>query len=108
MILVPGNINNERGDRVNYNKIRKSSADTKVIHETRVTKVEEEPKMGTIISPGKLNIREEPTIDSQVIDTVDPDTRVEVHEVHREWSYVYVNNALQGYAMSKYIKIDKE
>lgn len=95
---------------MNYNKISQKERHKKEHRTPREPSMElvQNPIMGTVISPSKLNVREKPDINSDVIDTLDPGDEVEVREVRGEWSYVYVDNTLQGYSMTKYIKVNRE
>lgn len=52
--------------------------------------------IATVISPGDLNIREEPQMESST------------GETHGGQHYVYINNVLEVCGTSKYIKINKE
>lgn len=65
---------------------------------------------GRIIKCELLNIREKPTIDSQVIDTVDLNNKLTINfdESTDEWFKVYVEDkSIDGFCMKKYIDVDK-
>jgi hypothetical protein len=53
-----------------------------------------QPKNGVITDNQGLHIRGEPEVENK--------------NTNDEWTYVYVDNVLQGYTKSKYIKVDKE
>lgn len=65
---------------------------------------------GRIVKCELLNIREKPTIDSQVIDTVDLNNKLTINfeESTDEWFKVYVEDkSIDGFCMKKYLEIDK-
>lgn len=96
---------------MNYNKISQKPRHQKEYRQPKEPVIVQSPnkaRMGTVISPSRLNVRKEPDVDSEVLTTIEPGYQVEVREVHKDWSYIYVDNTLQGYSMSKYIKINKE
>ena len=65
---------------------------------------------GRIVKCELLNIREKPTIDSQVIDTVDLNSKLTINfeESTDEWFNVYVEDkSIDGFCMKKYVDVDK-
>lgn len=63
-----------------------------------------EGKIVEVISRGKLNVREIPSKDGEVVTTVDPGAQLMVQSIDREWTHVYTGSGVEGYVMSEFIK----
>lgn len=101
----------------NYNKIFKGNDEEKV---KKVKKVEakketpkiEEPKkntpkkqiIATVISRGKLNVREEASQDSSIISVIVPGTQLVIDDVQDGWAQIHSDSGLKGYVMKEFIK----
>lgn len=66
--------------------------------------VEEKIETAVVTDCDKLNLREEPNINSDIVTVMDNGSEVVIEKEDNEWFKVKFNNRLSGYAMSKYLK----
>lgn len=66
----------------------------------------EEPVMAVVIDCRKLNVREEPKADANVVDTIDVNSEVmiDMTESTDEFYKIHTASGLEGFCMRKYIK----
>jgi hypothetical protein len=62
---------------------------------------------GGVISPHKVNMREEATKNSKVLCILDPGTNVVVESVDGDWVHIYIPQGIDGYVMKEYIIISQ-
>lgn len=66
--------------------------------------ISQEPKTVTVISCGKLNVREEPVKGSNIIDIVNSGDILVVMEEVFGWTKVRTKAGIEGYVVNSYIK----
>ncbi|MBS6180563.1 MAG: SH3 domain-containing protein [Erysipelotrichaceae bacterium] len=66
----------------------------------------EEPVMAVVIDCRKLNVREEPKADANVVDTIDVNSEImiDMTESTDEFYKIHTSSGLEGFCMRKYIK----
>ena len=75
------------------------------------TTVEQEQVAATVMQKGfvngciKLNVRTNPTIDSEVVEIINESDEVTIKDVVNEWYSVITKDGNEGYCMSKYITV---
>lgn len=77
------------------------------IVETEVEPELDTPLYGRVVNCKKLNVREEPESDANVVCTIDALTDVEIDEATStdEFYKVYLSSGLEGFCMKKFIVI---
>lgn len=75
------------------------------------TTVEQEQVTATVMQKGfvngciKLNVRTNPTIDSEVVEIINESDEVTIKDVVNEWYSVTTEDGNEGYCMSKFITV---
>ena len=75
------------------------------------TIVEQEQVAATVMQKGfvngciKLNVRTNPTMDSEVVEIINESDEVTIKDVVNEWYSVTTKDGNEGYCMSKYITV---
>lgn len=79
------------------------------IYDTENEKSNEEVKIGVVENCNKLNVREEPTLDSTVICEIDSKTELMIDEVDSTEDFYKVCTAagIEGFCMKKFIAIQQ-
>ena len=108
----------KRDRKINYtnysNKTQKIAEPTKVIQSqveveepiTENTKVES--VTGVVVNCGNLNIRQEPSIDGEILCSVPVFTELEVcidDKSTDEWFHVYTASGIEGFCMRQYVDV---
>ena len=79
--------------------------------ETEQTTVDQEQVAATVTQKGfvngceKLNVRTNPTIDSEVVCIIDKNDEVIIEETFGDWYSVTTKDGDEGYCMSKFITV---
>ena len=78
----------------------------KPVIETVETVTLPETVEGMVVNCAKLNVREEPTVDSGIVCvlTVQSEIQIDVAKTTKDWVYVYTATGLEGYCMRQYIE----
>ena len=73
--------------------------------EETVTKPE--PKMGVVTECMKLNVREEPNADANIVCTINLATEVEIDEANstEDFYKIYTASGIEGFCMKKFIAV---
>ena len=86
--------------------------DEVAIEQSVVEEVVEEPKTdefldGIVHNCVKLNVRSNPSIDSDVIAVINEQDRIKVKDVDTlsEWYFIQLPNCEEGFSMKKYIAV---
>jgi len=58
----------------------------------------------TVISKGKLNVREEASKESKALCLVDPGTNLLVKDFCKEWVHIVTISGVEGYVMTEFVK----
>jgi hypothetical protein len=106
MIHVHGDINKRRKAKMYQDNLLK---DDYRIEEHEESKNSEGIKMGFVTNCKKLNIREEPKIDSAIVCEVDYQTElmIDENESTEEFYKVFTAAGIEGFCMKKFITIQK-
>ena len=73
-----------------------------------VTEVEENPTEVAFgkVNCSKLNVRKEPSINSDPLCIIEHGTRMEISEFNGEWVKILTPDGVSGYCMRKFIDLD--
>lgn len=76
--------------------------------ETLDVSVEPKKCTGIVVNCFRLNVREKPSTESEVIHILNHKERVTVdlEEAHSDWIKVYLSDGVEGYCMIDYIAIE--
>lgn len=102
---------NTRGKRKELDPIDEVAIEQSVVEEV-VPEVTEEPKAaefldGIVHNCVKLNVRRNPSIDSDVIAVINEQDRIKVKDVDTlsDWYFIQLPNGEEGFSMKKYIAV---
>lgn len=102
---------NTRGKRKELDPIDEVAMEQPVIEEV-ASEVAEEPKTdefldGIVHNCVKLNVRKNPSIDSDVIAVLNEQDRIKVKDVDilSDWYFIQLPNGEEGFSMKKYIAV---
>lgn len=102
---------NTRGKRKELDPIDEVAMEQPVIEEV-ASEVTEEPKTDTFLDGivhncVKLNVRKNPSIDSDVIAVLNEQDRIKVKDVDTisDWYFIHLPNGEEGFSMKKYIAV---
>ena len=102
---------NTRGKRKELDPIDEVAIEQPVIEEVE-SEVTEEPKAyefldGIVHNCVKLNVRKNPSIDSDVIAVLNEQERIKVKDVDTlsDWYFIQLPNGEEGFSMKKYIAV---
>lgn len=102
---------NTRGKRKELDPIDEVVIEQPVIEKV-VSEVEEEPKTdmfldGIVHNCVKLNVRKNPSIDSDVIAVLNEQDKIKVKDVDTisDWYFIQLPNSKEGFSMKKYIAV---
>lgn len=108
-------MNEERGKKKNIKpvdeimetnyKYEDSNSLDYIIEDTTENKEETVSKFGVVTGCGSLNVRKEPSLDSEIICVINLSTEVEIEENEStdEFYKICLPNGIEGYCMRKYI-----
>lgn len=84
--------------------------ETEVINDTPVIEEKVTVYIGKIRDCDKLNVREEPTIDSKVVCKLDKLSEVQIDKSNstRDFYKILTSTGVNGYCMKKYMSIKKQ
>lgn len=82
-----------------------------IVEETAVEEIVENkeiikevtPELATVTDCVCLNVRKEPSVESDVVGILNNGELVEIESVNNEWFKVNKENRLKGYSMKKYL-----
>ena len=68
-----------------------------------------EPTIGVVSGTKKLNVRAEPSLDSEIVCVLSKDSKVmiDLEQSTDDWFNVYTEAGLDGYCMSDYVTIEE-
>lgn len=102
---------NTRGKRKELDPIDEVTIEQPVIDEV-VSEVTEEPNTDTFLDGivhncVKLNVRKNPSIDSDVIAVINEQDKIKVKDVDTlsDWYFIQLPNGKEGFSMKKYVAI---
>lgn len=102
---------NTRGKRKELDPIDEVAMEQPVIEEV-ASEVTEEPKTDTFLDGivhncVKLNVRKNPSIDSDVIAVLNEQDKIKVKDVDTisDWYFIQLPNGKEGFSMKKYVAI---
>ena len=102
---------NTRGKRKEPDPIDEVAMEQPVIEEV-VSEVAEEPKIdefldGIVHNCVKLNVRKNPSIDSDVIAVLNEQDKIKVKDVDTlsDWYFIQLPNGKEGFSMKKYVAV---
>jgi hypothetical protein len=80
-------------------------AEVKMVEETVEPEVIAKTVDGKVINCAKLNVRENPSLDANVVCVLDADAEIEINveKTTDEWANVYTATGIEGYCMRKFI-----
>lgn len=60
---------------------------------------------GVVANCAKLNVREEPSVDAEVVCVLDvmSEIKIDVNKSDNEWLKIYTANGVEGYCMRKFV-----
>ena len=96
-------------DKPKTNQVEESTLN--IDQETEQTTVDQEQVAATVTQKGfvngceKLNVRTNPTIDSEVVCVINKNDEVIIEEAFDDWYSVTTKDGDEGYCMSKFITI---
>ena len=96
-------------DKPKVSQVEESTLDN--YQEVDQNTVEQEQVAATVMQKGfvngciKLNVRTNPTIDSEVVEIINESDEVMIKDVVNEWYSVTTKDGNEGYCMSKYITV---
>lgn len=100
-----------RGKRKELDPIDEVTMEQPVIEEV-VSEVIEEPKTDTFLDGivhncVKLNVRKNPSIDSDVIAVINEQDKIKVKDVDTlsDWYFIRLPNCKEGFSMKKYVAV---
>lgn len=102
--------NNRPNPNLNKSVPKSNPAEEKVmvnmVKETVETVKLPEIVKGFVVNCAKLNLREKPTTDSEIVCVLDSMSEIEidVNKSTNAWVYVYTAAGLEGYCMKQYIE----
>lgn len=102
---------NTRGKRKELDQIDEVEMEQPVIEEVAL-EVTEEPKTdafldGIVHNCVKLNVRKNPSIDSDVITVLNEQDKIKVKDVDAlsDWYFIRLPNGKEGFSMKKYVAV---
>lgn len=79
------------------------------IHDVENEKTNEEVKIGVVSNCNKLNIREEPSLDANIVCEITSTTElmIDENESTEEFYKVFTTSGLEGFCMKKFITVQQ-
>lgn len=79
------------------------------IHDVENEKTNEEVKIGVVSNCNKLNIREEPSLDANIVCEITSTTElmIDENESTEEFYKVFTMSGLEGFCMKKFVTIQQ-
>ena len=110
---------NSRGKRKECSPIEEAIIEQPIIEEAIIeqpiieetVEIQEEPKTGefldgVVFNCIKLNVRKEPSLDSEVITVLNETDRVKIEAIdNSQWYHIQLPNGEEGFSMKKYIAV---
>lgn len=87
----------------NYQEVDQNTEEQTIVEQEQVTATV--MQKGFVNGCEKLNVRTNPTIDSEVVEIINESDEVTINDVVDEWYSVTTKDGNEGYCMSKFITV---
>lgn len=87
----------------NYQEVDQNTEEQTIVEQEQVATIV--TQKGFVNGCEKLNVRTNPTIDSEVVEIINESDEVTIKDVVNEWYSVTTKDGNEGYCMSKYITV---
>lgn len=83
----------------------KVKMEPKIVEETVETVAMPKVVSGVVVNCAKLNVREEPSVDADVVCVLDvmSEVKIDVEKSDNEWLKISTANGVEGYCMRKFV-----